>query len=54
MRDLYIKNAQGFVLMYSIISRSTFTELEAIKNQIIHVKEDLDAKQVPLILIGMS
>lgn len=31
MRDLYIKNAQGFVLMYSIISRSTFTELEQIK-----------------------
>jgi len=52
MRDLYIKNAQGFVLMYSIISRSTFTELEQIKNQIINVKEESDAKQVPMILIG--
>jgi small GTP-binding protein len=52
MRDLYIKNAQGFILLYSVISRSTFTELEAIKTQILHVKDYVDASQIPLVLAG--
>lgn len=52
MRDLYIKNAQGFILLYSIASRSTFRELEQIKNQILNVKDYVDAKQIPLVLVG--
>jgi len=52
MRDLYIKNAQGFILLYSILSQSTFRELEGIKEQILKVKDYVDATQVPLVLVG--
>lgn len=52
MRDLYIKNSQGFILLYSIIQQSTFRELEGIKEQILKVKDYVDARQIPLILVG--
>jgi len=54
MRDLYIKNAQGFILMYSITSESTFRELNSIKDQIVRVVESVaeEGKQVPIILAG--
>ena len=28
MRDLYMKNGQGFVLVYSITAQSTFNDLQ--------------------------
>lgn len=49
MRDLYMKNGQGFALVYSITAQSTFNELQAIRDQITAVK---DADSVPLILVG--
>ncbi|CAL8086121.1 unnamed protein product [Calicophoron daubneyi] len=49
MRDLYMKNGQGFVLCYSITSQSSFNDLEDLHNQIKRVK---DAPDVPLILVG--
>ena len=30
MRDLYMKNGQGFVLVYSITAQSTFNDLQVI------------------------
>eukprot|EP01124_Arcella_intermedia_P028370 TRINITY_DN5750_c0_g1_i11.p1 TRINITY_DN5750_c0_g1~~TRINITY_DN5750_c0_g1_i11.p1 ORF type:complete len:198 (-),score=47.11 TRINITY_DN5750_c0_g1_i11:63-599(-) len=39
MRDLYMKAGQGFILMYSIISDSTFHDLKIVRNQILKVKE---------------
>ena len=38
MRDLYIKNGQGFVIVYSITSQATFDELHQIYNQIMNIK----------------
>jgi hypothetical protein len=38
MRDLYINNSQGFVIVYSIISQATFDELHKIYNQIMTIK----------------
>ncbi|KAG0002627.1 Ras- protein Rap-1b [Entomortierella chlamydospora] len=39
MRDLYMKNGQGFILVFSIVAASTFEELEDLHNQILRVKE---------------
>ncbi|GAM23203.1 hypothetical protein SAMD00019534_063780 [Acytostelium subglobosum LB1] len=49
MRDLYMKNGQGFVLVYSIISNSTFGELPDLREQILRVK---DCEDVPMVLVG--
>jgi len=52
MRDLYIKNGQGFILVYSITSDGSFHELNEIRSQIVEIKEALNQKYVPLILVG--
>jgi len=49
MRDLYMKNGQGFVLVYSIIAQSTFNDLPDLREQILRVK---DKDQVPMVLVG--
>jgi len=49
MRDLYMKNGQGFVLVYSIIAQSTFNDLGDLREQILRVK---DSDDVPTMLVG--
>lgn len=49
MRDLYIKNGQGFVIVYSITSLQTFQDIKSMREQIIRVKSIED---IPMILIG--
>jgi len=49
MRDLYMKNGQGFILVYSIVAQSTFADLNDLREQIIRVK---DRDDVPMILVG--
>eukprot|EP00055_Hartaetosiga_balthica_P004948 m.13810 g.13810 ORF g.13810 m.13810 type:complete len:218 (-) comp4200_c0_seq2:1059-1712(-) len=49
MRDLYMKNGQGFVLVYSITAQSTFNDLQDLREQILRVK---DADDVPMVLVG--
>lgn len=49
MRDLYMKNGQGFVLVYSITAQSTFNDLQDLREQILRVK---DMDDVPMILVG--
>ncbi|KAH8853516.1 Ras-related protein isoform 2 [Schistosoma japonicum] len=49
MRDLYMKNGQGFLLVYSITSQTTFTDLEDLREQILRVK---DVDEFPLTLVG--
>jgi small GTP-binding protein len=49
MRDLYMKNGQGFVLVYSIIAQSTFNDLPDMREQILRVK---DKDVVPMVLVG--
>eukprot|EP01116_Phalansterium_solitarium_P008507 TRINITY_DN22417_c0_g1_i1.p1 TRINITY_DN22417_c0_g1~~TRINITY_DN22417_c0_g1_i1.p1 ORF type:complete len:185 (-),score=47.84 TRINITY_DN22417_c0_g1_i1:325-879(-) len=49
MRDLYMKNGQGFVLVYSIIAQSTFNDLPDLRDQILRVK---DKDEVPMVLVG--
>lgn len=38
MRDLYIKNGQGFVVVYSITNQQSFHDIESMRDQIIRVK----------------
>uniref|UniRef100_H2ZGP3 small monomeric GTPase n=1 Tax=Ciona savignyi TaxID=51511 RepID=H2ZGP3_CIOSA len=49
MRDLYMKNGQGFVLVYSITSQASFNDLTDLREQILRVK---DTDDVPMILVG--
>ena len=39
MRDMYIKNGKGFVLVYSVTSRLTFNDLRGHRDQIIKIKD---------------
>jgi small GTP-binding protein len=39
MRDLYMKNGQGFILMFSITDQSTISDIAEIRKQIIKVKD---------------
>jgi small GTP-binding protein len=49
MRDLYMKNGQGFVLVYSIVALGTFNDLVDMREQILRVK---DTDDVPMVLCG--
>lgn len=49
MRDLYIKNGQGFVVVYSITSYQTFLDIQQMKDQILRVKSQ---DRVPILLVG--
>ena len=39
MRDLYIKDGQGFLLIYSITSASSFVALTELRAQIVETKQ---------------
>eukprot|EP00042_Codosiga_hollandica_P026698 m.127877 g.127877 ORF g.127877 m.127877 type:complete len:190 (-) comp52276_c0_seq2:166-735(-) len=49
MRDLYMRNGQGFVLVYSITTASSLSELQDVVTNIKRIKQQAD---VPLVLIG--
>ncbi|KAG0347529.1 DNA-binding transcription factor rap1, partial [Podila minutissima] len=49
MRDLYMKNGQGFILVFSITAPATFDELTELYKQILRVK---DTSSVPIVLVG--
>ncbi|KAJ3630063.1 hypothetical protein Zmor_027108 [Zophobas morio] len=49
MRDLYMKNGQGFLLVYSITRMSTFKDLADLREQILRVK---DTDKVPMVICG--
>ncbi len=38
MRDLYMKNGQGFLLVYSITSQSSYNDIMDLREQIVRVK----------------
>jgi GTPase SAR1 family protein len=45
----YMRTGQGFLIVYSIISRSSFDEVNAFREQILRVK---DADRVPMVICG--
>ncbi|KFP63424.1 Ras-related protein Rap-1A [Cariama cristata] len=50
MRDLYMKNGQGFALVYSITAQSTFNDLQDLREQILRVKDTEDVSRLFLLL----
>lgn len=49
LRDQWIREGEGFLLVYSIASRSTFDRIEKFRNLITRVKE---RDNIPLMLVG--
>ncbi|KAJ3449582.1 ras-like protein rasd [Anaeramoeba flamelloides] len=49
MRDTYMRNGEGFLLVYAINSLSSFKEIQSFRNHILRVK---DADNVPMVLVG--
>lgn len=48
LRDQWIRDGEGFVLVYSISSRSSFTRIPRFHNQILRVKESAGTGGSPL------
>merc|ERR1712039_873810 len=46
MRDLYIKNGQGFVVVYSLTNHQTFQDIKTMRDQIVRVK---GCERVPIL-----
>jgi len=49
LRDQWIREGEGFLLVYSITSRATFERIERFRSQINRVK---DSENVPMLLVG--
>ena len=49
MRDLYIKNGHGFIVVYSITAMRSFNDIVTMRDQIVRVK---GTEQVPILLVG--
>jgi len=49
LRNLYVKNGMGFILVFSLISRSSFAEISELREQIVRVKE---TTEVPVVVVG--
>uniref|UniRef100_A0A6B2LLF4 Uncharacterized protein n=1 Tax=Arcella intermedia TaxID=1963864 RepID=A0A6B2LLF4_9EUKA len=50
MRDLYIKNAEGIILIYSIIAHSTFVDISELHSIIMGVKNEQGCLHTPIII----
>jgi Ras-related protein Rap-1B len=48
-RELYMKTGQGFLLVFSITSQSSLSELFELREQIIRIKDD---ENVPIVIVG--
>ena len=52
MRDLYVTNGHGFVLVYSITSQATFNDIQRYYDRIIAIKDidkDVNKKEKNMI-----
>ncbi|OLL24812.1 Ras-related protein Rap-1b [Neolecta irregularis DAH-3] len=52
IRDLYMKNGQGFVLVFSITSQASVRDLQDLHDQILRVKDTDNIRDIPLVLVG--
>jgi len=52
MREMYMLNADGFVLVYAINARHTFLELTEVYDQIMNTKGIPVDQKLPIILVG--
>jgi len=52
MRDQYMRTGRGFLLVYSVISRESFNEIEKFREQIYRVTDKDFSERIPLVLVG--
>lgn len=54
LRDLYIKNGQCFLVVYSLISHQTFSDIRTMRDNILRIKglSATSARKVPIVLVG--
>eukprot|EP01121_Diplochlamys_sp_Union-15-3_P000388 TRINITY_DN1035_c0_g2_i1.p1 TRINITY_DN1035_c0_g2~~TRINITY_DN1035_c0_g2_i1.p1 ORF type:complete len:193 (-),score=37.82 TRINITY_DN1035_c0_g2_i1:34-612(-) len=52
MREQYMRDGEGFLIVYSIISRDTFEELQDFADQICRVRDVDSLKNVPIVVVG--
>eukprot|EP01095_Lingulamoeba_sp_RSL-Kostka_P000531 TRINITY_DN10810_c0_g3_i1.p1 TRINITY_DN10810_c0_g3~~TRINITY_DN10810_c0_g3_i1.p1 ORF type:complete len:172 (+),score=54.45 TRINITY_DN10810_c0_g3_i1:190-705(+) len=48
-RESFIKSAEGFLIVFSITSRSSFDEIQYFREEILRVR---DEEKVPMVLVG--
>lgn len=49
MRELYIKNGQGFILVYSVNDKDSLKELLELREQVVRIKDNAN---VPMVLVA--
>ncbi|KAJ6227663.1 ras-like protein rasd [Anaeramoeba flamelloides] len=49
MRDTYLRDSEGFLIVYSIVSRNSFDEVRSFYEQITRAK---DSEDVPIMIVG--
>lgn len=49
MRDMYIRNGVGFLLVFSITSAASLDEVANLREEIIRIKDDENA---PIVIVG--
>lgn len=52
MREIYMKQGQGFLLVFSITNLNSFYELAELREQIIRIKEDDETHETPIVVVG--
>ena len=52
LRDSYIRSGNGFVLVYSIVSKASFLEANGIREEIYRVLDKDPSEPVPILLVG--
>ena len=51
MQDQWMREGQGFLLVYSIIDSPTFDEIEMLREKIIRTKDD-EPENIPIVICG--
>src|SRR4051812_46897154 len=52
LRDLWIRDGEGFVLVYSTCNRSSFTRIVRFHNQIMRIRGEVVGARIPVMLVG--
>ncbi|ORY52191.1 putative ras-related protein RSR1 [Leucosporidium creatinivorum] len=52
LHSMYMKSGDGFILVFSLCSMESVSELQNIREQINRVKETQAGRRVPLVLVG--
>lgn len=52
LRDQYMRNGEGYILVYSIVSTTSFIEANGLREQIYRILDKDTTEHVPIVLVG--